>query len=247
MTLEKYEDLVFSPLALPPPPAVDSARLVTWLTWAREQSLRRGGNVPEAVYESAAQRRLPWLMATIHYHETPAAVEESFEREFPEIAAYVRLFPIKRLKLIALNAHRGDEEVHLHTDSDGFWGIRFYLANRKSDRMYFCMARDRSVRLPPGLADDWSKFVDLRRHYVRFPDDNRPFCLNSMRAAHCVEAAPRRLGERIICLVLPQRDGLDRERMLQLLDRSSWEFAHHQLWYRAPESAAREACETAAA
>jgi hypothetical protein len=89
----------------------------------------------------------------------------------------------------------------------------------------------------PQLADDWSPYVDLScRHYVRFPDENRPFCLNSMRAAHSVETAP--------C----QPEGLDREGLLQLLDKSSEQFADYQLWYRAPESgAARETCESAAA
>ena len=34
-------------------------------------------------------------------------------------------------------------------------------------------------------ADDWSSLVDLeRRHYARWPKENRPYCVNSVRAAH---------------------------------------------------------------
>jgi len=230
LALEVYRDLVFSPLALPSPPAVDAARLVAWMAWAREEGHKRGLNLPEREYEAASGLPYPWLMANVHYGKR-GHVEESFEREFPEVARYTRCFPLRGASFVVLLAQRGNVAAHLHTDSDGPWGFRFYLANRRRDALYFCLARERFPALPP-KADDWSRYLDLeRRHYARWPEGNPPFCLNSLRAAHAVEANTCALGERIACLVMP-REGVDEERLLALLEASSERFAGHQIWNR---------------
>src|SRR5262245_38727949 len=100
--LADYHDLVFSPLALPSPPAVDSARLIAWMNWAREEGHKRGLNRPEREYE-ASGRRYPWLMANVHYGR-PGHAEESFAREFPEVLAYARRFPLNDAIFIVLLA-----------------------------------------------------------------------------------------------------------------------------------------------
>jgi hypothetical protein len=229
MRLADYEDLVFSPLAMPPPPDVDTARLIEWMTWARAEGHKRGLNVPERGYEAATGRPYPWLMANVFYPR-PSHVEESFEREFPDLLRYAHSFPLKDLKLVVLLAQRGDIDVHLHTDSDGHWGFRFYLANKRQDALYFHMARERAGALPPS-ASDWATLVELdTRHYARWPEGNRPYCLNSIRAAHAVEANTCRLGERIACLVIP-RDGPDETRLLRLLEESSAAVGSYQIWY----------------
>jgi len=58
--------------------------------------------------------------------------------------------------------------------------------------------------------------------------------VNSLRAAHAVDASNIRLGERIACLVIP-RGGHDEPKLLELLERSSAEFGGYQLWYQRPE------------
>jgi hypothetical protein len=231
-TLEGYRDLLFSPLALPEPPAVDTTRLLKWMAWARDEGLKRGLNVPEREYEARTGKEFPWLMANVHYGR-PSHVEDAFDREFAELAAYTRLFPLREKRLVVLLAQRGDVASHLHADSDGFWGFRFYLANRAPDALYFCPARERLDELQQQWAGDWSRYVDVRnRRYARWPAGNPPFCLNSVRAAHAVEAPPCSLGDRIACLVMP-RDGLDEPRLLKLLEESSERFGDYQIWHPA--------------
>jgi len=228
--LAKYEDLVFSPLALPPPPEVDTDRLVAWMTWAREEAHKRGLNRPERGYESSTGRICPWLMATVYYGKR-SHVEDSFEAEFPEVARYARLFPLRTLGGISLLAQRGSVPVHLHTDIDGHWGFRFYLANSDPGALYFCMAR-RRVRELPRIVADRPDLVEIeRRHYAPSRDCRGAYCLNSVRAAHAVEASTCRLGERIACVVFPI-DGLDEERLVELLDASSERFRDSQIWYQ---------------
>jgi hypothetical protein len=231
-TLEAYRDLIFSPLALPEPPAVDIARLLKWMAWARDEGRKRGLNVPEREYEARTGKEFPWLMANVHYGRR-SHVEDSFDHEFASLAAYTRLFPLREKRLVVLLAQRGDVASHLHADSDGFWGFRFYLANRAPDALYFCPAHERLDELPQQWAGDWSRYVDVRhRRYARWPAGNPPFCLNSVRAAHAVESPACALGERIACLVMP-REGIDEPRLLSLLEESSARFGDFQIWHPA--------------
>jgi hypothetical protein len=242
MTLERFRDLVFSPLALPVPPALNILRLIEWMTWARGEAHKRGLNKPERGYEENTGRQYPWLMATVSY-ATPSHVEESFEREFPELRRYADHFPLKQVGLIALIAQRGNADVYLHTDSDGYWGFRFYLATARRESLYFCLTRDADQALP-SRANNWSPFVDLeRRHYAKWPHDNRPFCVNSKRAAHAVDANTCALGDRVACLVMP-RDSLDEPRLLALLEESTARFGDHQLWWQGPAKPAAVAVDT---
>src|SRR2546430_16929020 len=104
-TLEQYRDLVFSPLALPPPPRVDASSLISWMTWARNESRKRGLNVPEKQYEAKTGREYPWLMATIHVAGC-GAVAKSFERDFGAVAESGREFPVKKGGWLVLLAQR---------------------------------------------------------------------------------------------------------------------------------------------
>jgi hypothetical protein len=231
-TLEHYRDLIFSPLALPEPPAVDTAHLLEWMAWAREEGLKRGLNVPEREYEKRTGKEFPWLMACVHYGRR-GPVEDAFDREFAELAAYTRLFPLNEKRLVVLLAQRGDVAGHLHADSDGFWGFRFNLTNRVPDALYFCPARDGVEELPQQWVGDWSRYVDVRRRrYARWPAGNPPFCVNSVRAAHGAEGPAGAPGDRIACMVMP-RDGIDEPRLLSLLEESSARFADYQIWHPA--------------
>jgi hypothetical protein len=228
--LARYEDLVFSPLALPAPPKVDAKRLVSWMRWAREEGHKRGLNASERNYDGRTGRRYPWLMANVYYLDR-SHVEDSFDEEFPRVAEYARGFPMKDVGGIVLLAQRGRTEVHLHTDSDGFWGFRFYLTSKDYEGLYFCMTRKRVSELPR-TADDWSSLLEVEcKHYARWPKGNRPFCLNCNRAAHAVDPSSCKLGERIACLVLP-RNGLDEKKLLPLLEESTARYRDSQLWYQ---------------
>jgi len=237
VTLERYRDLVFSPLDLPPPPAVDVARLVSWMTWARAEGRKRGLVNAERRYESETGRQYPWLVANIAL-EHPTNAEDSFAREFPEIGRYAAKFPVDRPGWLVLLAQRGGTDVFLHTDSDGYWGFRFYLANKSHEGLHFHLSRRPSAELPR-RADDWSSYVDLSaKRYARWPAGNRPFCLNSVRAAHAVDRNTCELGERIACLVFPG-EALDGKKLLRLLERSTAKYREYQIWHDAARPATR--------
>ena len=207
---------------------MDAGRLIEWMTWARPEGHKRGLNGPERGYESFTGKQYPWLMANVSYEE-PGHVEASFEREFPQVVRYAQRFPFKGVRVIVLIAQRSRADVHLHTDSDGYWGFRFYLARRREDALYFCMAREGMDELPRKVTD-WSPYLDQsKRYYASWPEEERAYCVNSARAAHSVDAKDCQLGERIACLVLP-KEGLDEERLLRLLDESSAQFGRHQIW-----------------
>jgi len=237
-TLEIYEDLVFSPLALPSPPKVDAKRLVAWMTWAREEGLKRGLNRAEREYESRRGRPYPWLMASVYYI-TRSHVEDSFEKDFPELADYARQFPVNEVGGITLLAQRPNAAIRLHTSSDGYWGFRFHIGNGDPDGLHFCTSLQRVNGLPRTM-DDWSSVLEVEcKRPVQWPKGNRPYCLNSIRAAHAVDSNFRELGDRIVGMVFP-RYGLNGDKLLSLLDGSTAKFRDSQLWYQpAPQSAGR--------
>src|SRR6185503_19958539 len=193
----------------------------------------RGYNRSERGYEEQTGKRYPWLMATVQLAE-PGSVGKSFCAEFPSIVAYAEKLPFKGVRTIFLMAQRARTPVHWHTDGDGFWGFRFYLTPGQREGLHFCMTRERFEELPRRM-DDWSPCLDLaRRHYAPWPAENRPFCLNSIRAAHAVDSTSCRLGERIACVVTPVE--LDRPKLLELLERSSRRFGDRQIWYPRPSA-----------
>jgi len=229
-TLESYEDLVFSPLALPSPPKADTKRLVAWMTWAREEGFKRGLNLPEQGFEARKGRPYPWLMACVYYMNR-SHVEDSFEKEFPELAEYAQQFPVNEVGGITLLAQRPNALVRLHTDPDGYWGFRFRLGD--PDGLHFCTSLRRVSSLPLTM-DDWSSLLDVeRKHHVRWPKGNPPYCLSSIRAAHAVDLNCRELGERIEGMVFPKY-GLDGSKLLSVLNKSTAQFRENQLWYERP-------------
>jgi len=227
-TLDAYRNLVFSPLALPSPPMIDSAALIEWMHWARVEGLKIGLNSPERNFEARTGRRYPWLMANVVFTE-PSDIVRSFERQFPEVVEYCRVFPVKRARVLVLLAQRGDMDVHMHADSDGYWGLRFYLANKNYEGLHFYLARPGIDVLPRGT-DALPQYVETTKHYARWPAENKPYCVNSLRAAHAVDSNTCRLGERIACLLLPD-GGHDEEKLLALLGASSALYGSHQIWH----------------
>lgn len=226
--LDVYRNLVFSPLALPSPPAVDTAALIEWMQWARVEGHKRGLNRPERNYESRTGRRYPWLSANVRFYE-PSEIRRSFELKFSEIVEYCDAFPVKRVGALAFLAQHGGLDVHMHADSDGYWGLRFYLANKNCEGLHFYMAR---VDPLPRGTDALPQYVDPKKHYARWPTENRPYCVNSMRAAHAVDSNTCTLGERIVCALFHDDGGHDEKKLLSLLEASSAQFGEYQIWHK---------------
>jgi hypothetical protein len=226
--LEPFRDLVFSPLALPSPPQIAADELIEWMRWARTEGLKIGLNGPERSYEARTGRQYPWLMANVVLRER-GDIGRSFEREFPQLREYCSLFPVGRPRCLVILAQRGGMDVHMHADSDGYWGLRFYLANKHQEGLHFYMARAGLDVLPRGT-DALPKHVDPAKHYARWPSRNTPYCVNSLRAAHAVDRNTCRLGERIACLLLPDGEP-DEAALVALLRASTLRFAQYQIWH----------------
>jgi hypothetical protein len=232
--LAAYRDLVFSPLALPPPPVVEPGPLVSCMRWACKAGRALGRDVAERGYEARAGRRYPWLSAVVGFGEA-SGIERSFEREFPGIVEYCGEFPVNGPGWLTLLAQRGRTAIFPHADADGRWVLRFYLHDKSREGLHFYMAREGVSALPRG-ADDWSSLVELgTKHYARWPRTNTPYCLNSVRAAHAVDANACALGERIACLLAPA-NGYREGDLFALLERSTARYRRHQIWYASPRA-----------
>lgn len=225
--LDAYCNLIFSPLALPPPPVLDNAALTEWIEWGHMEGRKIGLNYRERNYEGRTGRQYPWLKANVTFSK-PNEVSRSFEQKFPHVVEYCRLFPVKRLGSLVLITQRGGMDVHMHADSDGYWGLRFYLANKNYEGLQFYFARPGIDALPRGT-DELPQHVEAKKHYARWPAENRPYCVNSLRAAHAVDRNTCALGERIACLLFPE-GGYDDEKLLALLQASSAKFSKYQIW-----------------
>src|SRR5712672_2447048 len=142
MTLDDYKDLVFTPLDLPAPPRVDTDRFIAWMEWVREEGIKRKLSLFGSRYEELSGKPYPWLLAPLSYVKR-THVEDSFERDWPEVRSYMDLFPITGVMSAVFLAQNALADIHLQTDSDGFWGYRFYLVNNSVEGLHFHFAHAR--------------------------------------------------------------------------------------------------------
>jgi len=225
-SLGPASDLVFTRLDLPQLPRIAIEDLVAWMTNGgrdviREHALHQK-NMPGVQY--------PWRAVTVcennHW-------EESFEHCFPELRAYVDLFPTTRWRKIALLAQLPGEDVFLHTDPDFGVGWRIYL-NHGGPRLYFQKFKERRAERPStwlsGGPSAIESLCQAERHYVE-EAGTFPWALTSIRAAHGVEPHHSDVGARITMLLFPDRGFVDREAHVELLLRSARTYADSAIWW----------------
>lgn len=227
----RYDDLIFLPLDLPPPPVVDPDRFVEWMA----SDPLRTGTFPSEHYRRLTGRPYPWLMRVLR--DDFAALREVY----PEVLDYALSYPLVRVQNIIFLAQDGDQAVFTHTDSDGLVGLRFYLANRNSDGLHFFRGRERYDYFNTYQRDEQGRPIpmDFNRYfrmeekvYATFPEGVRSYVLNSARAAHGVDPNTCRLGERIAVLVQGE---IDVPRYEAIVERSLSRYGDRAIWYdRAP-------------
>lgn len=223
----KYDDLIFSPLDMPKPPAIDSEQFVQWML---NDPLKTGA-YPKQHYEKVIGRPYPWLMRVLRNDFTPLA------DAYPDVLEYVLKYPVRNVQNIIFLAQDGHQAVFTHTDSDGLIGLRFYLANKNVDGLHFYRGRERYdyFNTYQRHANGEPKQPDLKRYfdmdkkvYATFPEECQSFVLNSARAAHGVDANTCKLGDRIAVLVQGE---IDMERYEALVETSLKKFGNHAIWY----------------
>lgn len=225
--LGRYDDLIFSPLDLPAPPEIDPARFVEWMGTGQDQQQM----APKRAFERVENREYPWLMRTLPGDLSP------LRDAFPDVHAYLSVFPFQSIRAIVILAQRGYQAVHTHTDSDALCGMRFYLTRKNAEGLHFFRGRDRYDRFdtyqrtPTGelLRADWDRYFRTEEPvYATLPPGGRVFMLNSARAAHAVASNTCELGERIAVLV---QGVYDVERRDALIARSVERYGDHAIWF----------------
>jgi hypothetical protein len=228
-SLGRFTDLIFCPLDLPRPPKVAREALVAWVGAARTSTPT---NEERLFAHAAASGAYPWNSAYAAYH---GEWRHGFESRFPEVSAYLGLFPTRSWTCVNVLIQEPQHDVWLHTDPDPVIGWRVYLGHGGA-RVFFCPTLERQrARLSTWTAEgrrDWSKFVRTdRKLYARLPSSSCAWALNSYRAAHGVETHAGAAGERVTLLLIPDLDRLDLEGYLALLERSVRKYSDYAIWY----------------
>lgn len=223
----RYDDLIFTPLDLPPVPEVDIDQFIEWM----KSDPLKTGTMPKERFERITGKRYPWLMRVV------SSDLESLHAAFPEVLQYARTYPFKTIKALVFLAQDGHEEVFPHADSDGLVGMRFYLANKNVDGLHFFKGKqpydyfngyksDESGKPTPVGFENYFRMDEPI--YARFPDTSRAFMLNSARAIHAVDENTCQLGDRIAVLVQGE---LDHDRLNALIGASLCRYQEYAIWY----------------
>jgi len=223
----RYDDLIFCPLDLPKPPEVLVEDFVRWMKVGQDAQRI----APKLAFERVEKRTYPWLMRTMTDDFAPLA------EAFPDVSQYLSVFPFRKLRSVVILAQQGHQAVHTHTDSDGLYGMRFYLTAKNAEGLHFFKGRsrydrcDNYKRSPTGelVRADWDALFDTGNPvFASLPEETRAFMLNNARAAHAVSPNTCELGERIAVLVQGE---LDEARRDALLERSLKRFGQNAIWY----------------
>lgn len=226
--LGRFTDLIFCPLDLPAPPQVPRQALVDWVGHARARSKTD----EERHFAGASSDTYPWSSA---YAAEYGKWCDGFDSRFPQVAAYLDLFPTASWTRVSVLIQEPQHDVWLHTDPDPVIGWRIYLGHGGA-RVFFCPTLERHrKRLTTWTEEgrrDWSRWVRTdRKLYARLPAGSCSWAMNVYRAAHGVETHRGRAGERVTLVINPDIDKLDIDAYLALLERSVTKYADYAIWY----------------
>ena len=222
----RFDDLIFTPLDLPAPPAVDAESFIEWM-----RSDNRTGMFQKERYERLTGCKYPWLLRAVTSDLTP------LQAAYPQVLEYARLYPFKTVKTVIFLAQDGYQPIFPHADSDGLVGMRFYLKNRHVEGLHFYKGLEPydSFNSAQFDADGNPTPVHFKKYfkmdeaiYARFPQDSRSFMLNSARAIHGIDANTCKLGDRIAVLVQGE---LDVKRFETMVESSLSRYGDYAIWY----------------
>lgn len=225
--LGRFDDLIFSPLDLPLPPAIDVPKFLEWMTCVQDPKVI----FTKMAFEKAHKRPYPWASRFLFGEE--AALKEAF----PELYEYLLLYPFDDLTKLMFLAQEGYQDIFTHCDPDGLHGMRLYLTAKNCEGLHFFKARQAFDNFPTYIHNDAGETVsaDWDKHfkmdepvYAHLPAPTRSFVLNSARAAHAVDANTCALGERISILV---GGTVNVQRREALIERSLKRYGENAIWF----------------
>jgi hypothetical protein len=225
--LGRYDDLIFCPLDLPPPPEVDTGEFVDWMLRAGSANM-----APKRVYEKLTGHEYPWAVAF-----PDGGSYKAMKDEFPQVTEYLASFPFDEIEHTVILAQRGCQHVFTHTDRDWLRGMRVYLKSKNKEGLHFFRGRekydefDMYKTLPDGTVQmiDWNESHHMDEPiYAEFPEGCQTFMLNSGRASHAIDTNTCELGERVAILV---RGKYNEERFNELMERSLAKYGDKAIWY----------------
>jgi hypothetical protein len=180
--------LIYVPLDLPEPPRVDIDLFTDWVV---SKAPRLIGNINSPAtgekimhFEEKGMKGwgfYPWIQVSAFHHGYSDKWIAEFDKLFPDIVDYVHLFPYNMLSGVTILLQKSSIAAPLHTDSDDWLGMRFYLHNEvKEDVLYFHPRKTRennriSTYIIEGDNVDpqrWEKYLDLdNKIYSNFIDN----------------------------------------------------------------------------
>lgn len=253
--LEPFKGLIYCPLDLPDPPAVDQQKLMAYIAMRHERDKGTlAGSVAGATGPIALDS--PWLKYTASWSETKDTYPwrllhlmrsdfkdngweyfPEFKRWFPEVAAYIEALPVREFYTISLLNQKPGTDVGLHTDPDVWFGLRFYLVNKSNARIFFQKARDpRDKRLFNIIYErgkvkklPWENVVHAEKFYGGYPRPCFPFHLTTTHAAHAVEAVPDDAEDSRVTGFIIGR--VNPTKYAELLARSVEKYKDYAIWW----------------
>lgn len=225
--LGRYDDLIFCPLDMPPPPEIDTAEFVDWMIKVGSSSM-----APKRVYEKLNDHEYPWICAAPKGGSFLAMKEA-----FPQIVEYLGNYPFDEIDHCVVLAQRGFQHVFTHTDGDYLRGMRLYLKSKNKEGLHFFRGLEKYDEFdmyktaPDGSVSriNWEESHQMDSPvYADFPDGCQTFMVNSGRACHAIDSNTCELGDRIAILI---RGSYNEDRFNDLMDRSLSKYGDKAIWY----------------
>lgn len=231
-TGDELKDLLFCPLDLPTPPEIDYGDFCDWREEQREFNEKHNFTARLADGKS----NYPWQVAWALWWNTwdkPNPWIADFDKRFPELVEYFKLYPFKNAKSISFLDQKESRDVYLHTDPDARWGMRFYLFNGLGEKLYFVRAKhqlnERLTTMKDGVYRDLWEESQKEKLYASFPQERCAWMLNSYRAFHGIEHNPKPLGNRVATVLIGD---YDYPRLFELLNRSADKYKEQAIWWK---------------
>ena len=242
--LEAYEDLIYTPLAMPDPPQIDFQEFFDWAQGA-EPLQYEGTSQPLTPGQLAAQSiaRYPWQIVRCYRNDISPNWAPEFSQRFPQLKDYILSFPIKRLRIAAFLIQQQHVPGFLHCDVDDGIGLRFYLKNTLESRLVFHKTHRKIWARPLTFKDgehvpeqrDLSRVVDLENPIpAKQPRESYAWAVTATKAMHTVLPVDQ-TGIKITCSLMPEMNtehsSLDAPALRELLDKSTALYRDYQIWY----------------
>lgn len=251
---DQFRDLIYVPLDLPEPPKVDLELFIDW-------ALTKAPAIVNAVKDPLSGQKIlhfeekglkgwgyyPWVQVSAFHHGFSDQYIADFDKLFPDVVDYINLFPQNILSGVTILMQKSGNDVPLHTDSDDWLGMRFYLHNEiKEDILYFQRRKDRqNNRISTYLIDNtnvypqkWENHLDLDiKIYSKHPAPRHAWTLTSVRAAHGLDKFHSDTWDRITFLVHSHRpphvdNAWNTDKLYNLLTRSMQKYSEYAIWWK---------------